>query len=99
VNPRVRANNGLDQAFVARDFRCITVFRPSGGILRLCRPRTSDFVAGAIPAGGTSDPHLQSVAGNDDALKRINGGGRAIGVFVLLMRFEGGKDRALNLCG
>jgi hypothetical protein len=56
-------------------------------------------VAGAIPAGGTSDRYQQSIAGNDDALKRINGGGRTIEVFLLLMRFEGGKDRAINFCG
>src|SRR6266852_9253541 len=85
MNPGVRANNGLDQAFVARDFRCITVFhRASSGILRFCRPRNSDLVAGAIPAGGTSDRYQQSIASNDCALKRINGGGRTIGVFLLL---------------
>src|SRR5882672_7561496 len=70
MNPGVRANNGLDQAFVAGDFRYITVFhRASGSILCLCRPRNSDFVAGAIPAGGTSDRYQQSIAGKDDALK------------------------------
>jgi len=81
TNPGVRANNRLDQAFVARDFRCITVFhRSRGGILRLCRPCDFDFVTGAIPAGGASDRYQQSIAGNDCALKRINGGGRTIGV-------------------
>src|SRR2546429_577086 len=86
MNPGVRANNGLDQFSVARAFWSIPVaHRGSGGILRFCRPRTFVFVAGATPAGGISDCYQQSIAANDDALKRINGGGRTIGVFLLFM--------------
>src|SRR3984957_6661066 len=96
VHPGMRANNGLDQAFVARDFRYTIVFHRGCCIFRLCRPRNSEFLARPIPVGGTSGHYQGGIAGNDDALDVSNGSGRTVGLSLLFMCFEGSKDRALN---
>src|SRR6202048_2356630 len=97
IHPGMRANDGLDQALVARDFRYTLVFDRGCCILRLGRPRNSEFLVRPIPVGGSSGRYQEVIAGDDDALDVSNGSGRPVGLSLLLMCFEGGKDRALNL--
>src|SRR6202521_3586996 len=97
IHPGMRAYDGLDQALVARDFRYTIVFHRGWGIFRLCRPRNSEFLVRPIPVGGTSGRYQEVIAGDDDALDVSNGSGRTVGLSLLLMCFEGGKDRALDL--
>src|ERR1700692_2689112 len=76
IHPSMRANNGLDQAFVARDFRYTIVLHRGCCIFRLCRPRNSEFLVRPIPVGGTSGRYQEVIAGDDDALDVSNGSGR-----------------------
>src|ERR1700676_1011281 len=68
IHPGMRANDGLDQAFVACDFRYTIVFHRGCCIFRLCRPRNSDFLVRPIPLGGTCGRYQEVIAGDDDAL-------------------------------
>jgi hypothetical protein len=97
IHPGVRANDGLDQALVARDFRYTIVLHRGCCIFRLCRPRNSEFLVRPISVGGTNGRYQEVIAGDDDAIDVFNGSGRTVGLSLLVMCFEGGKDRALNL--
>src|SRR5260370_11514208 len=85
IHPGRRANDGLDQALVARALRYTIVFHRGCCIFRLCRPRNSEFVVRSIPVGSTSGRYQEVIAGDDDALDVSNGSGRTIGSSVLLM--------------
>src|SRR6202035_435643 len=97
IHPGMRANDGLDQALVARDVRCTIVLHRGCCIFRPCRPRNSESLVRPISVGGTSGRYQEVIAGDNDALDLSNGSGRTVGLSLLLMCFEGGKDRALNL--
>src|ERR1700738_3435693 len=97
IHPGMRANDGLDQALVARDFRYTVVFHRGCCIFRLCRPRNSEFLVRPIPVGGTSGRYQEVIAGDDDAPAVSTGSRRTVELSLLLMCFEGGKDRAFNL--
>src|SRR5260370_19844565 len=83
IHPGMRANDGLDQALVARDFRYTIVFHRGSCIFRLCRPRNSEFVVRPIPVGGTSGRYQEVIAGDDDALDVSNGSGRTVGLLLM----------------
>ena len=94
--PGVSATDRPDQTLVVRTFRRRIGFHFGRWIPCFGRPRNSDFLGGAISIGGTSRGYQELTAGNYDALERSNGGGRTVGGHLLLMCFEGGKDRALD---
>src|ERR1700730_10714457 len=96
IRPGMRANDGLDQALVARDFRYTIVFHRGCYIFRLCRPRNSELLVRPSPVGGTNGRYQEVIAGDNDALDVSDGSERTVRL-SLLMCFEGGKDRALNL--
>src|SRR5260370_13329339 len=97
MHPGVGTSDRLDQRIVARSFRYTVSFYRGCSIFCLDSPRNSYF-RGAATAGGTSGGYQQSITGNDDALKRFDGGARTFRIPVVSMRFEGGKHRALDFC-
>src|ERR1700722_9953331 len=89
IHPGMRANDGLDQSLVARDFWYTIVFHRGCCVFRRCRPRNSEFLVRPIPVGRTSGRYQEVIAGDDDALNVSNGSGRTLGLSLLLMCFEG----------
>ena len=83
IHPGMRANNGLDQALVARGFRYAIVFYRGWCIFRLCRPRNSEFLVRPISVGGTSGRDQEVIMGDDDALDIFNGSERPVGLSLL----------------
>src|SRR4051812_5912992 len=93
MHPGVRANDGLHQTLVVRSFRYDASFY-GGCYILLGRPCNSDFLA--VRIGTSSGNYQQAIAGNGDPFQRLYRVKRTVRPLLVLVRFEGGKNRTLD---